>query len=254
MAPLPYISQIAGTRKRLGVRQEELARESKVSQSLISKIESRQVVPTYDNAKMIMDALERIELEKSRVNEGRGEAKKRRKLPLLDAIRNCNGRIGIVDTTFSVIDSASIATNEIHRLASKVKISKYTVPGVRDIPLACKILIERGKCDIVLATGMLSSKGIEKQIENQSVIGIILVELLTNKHIITAFFDENESGTRKKCSKSNLYEIVLDRVRKHAQNALRLLAAPEVLSDYAGLGLRQGKQDVGRLRRTVKLR
>ena len=104
-------------------------------------------------------------------------------------------------------------------------------------------MIEREKCGIVIATGMVSRKGSEKQVENQAVFGIVLVELQTNKHILTAFFDEGEAK-----NKVRLYEIVLDRVRKHAQNALKLLAVPESLADYAGLGLRQGSKDAGRFR------
>ena len=240
--PLPDITQISGLRRRLRITQSKLAEESRVSQSLISKIESGKVMPTYDNAKMIIDTLERLQIESEEANIT-SKSKKGRDLPTLSRIRNCAGRIGIVDTTFSSIDTAEIAVKEIKRLAAKVKISRYTVPGIRDIPLACKILIEREKCGIVIATGMVSRKGAEKQVENQAVFGIILVELQTNKHILTAFFDDGEAK-----SKLRLYEIVLDRVRKHAQNALKLLAVPESLADYAGLGLRQGSKDAGRFR------
>jgi riboflavin synthase len=244
MSPLPDISQIASFRRRLGVTQKRIAIESGVSQSLISKIEAGRVVPTYDNAKLIIDALERIELESESVGMRQDKTTKRgRSLPVLEAIRKCKGRIGVIDTTFSNIDTASIAIKEIKRLANQVTIRRYTVPGLRDIPLACKILIEREKCGIVLATGMVSRKGAEKQVENQAVQGIMLVQLQTGRHVITAFFDEHETR-----DKTKLYKIVVDRVRKHAQNSLKLLAVPESLTDYAGLGLRQGGKDVGQIR------
>jgi len=244
MSPLPDISQITSFRRRLGVTQKRIAIESGVSQSLISKIEAGRVVPTYDNAKLIIDALERIELESESVGMRQDKTTKRgRSLPVLEAIRKSKGRIGVIDTTFSNIDTASIAIKEIKRLANQVTIKRYTVPGLRDIPLACKILIEREKCGIVLATGMVSKKGAEKQVENQAVQGVILVQLQTGRHVITAFFDEHETR-----DKTKLYKIVVDRVRKHAQNALKLLALPESLTDYAGLGLRQGARDVGQIR------
>ena len=241
MSPLPDISQITSFRRRLGVTQKRIAIESGVSQSLISKIEAGRVVPTYDNAKLIIDALERIEIE-SEMRQDK-TMKRGRSLPVLEAIRKCKGRIGVIDTTFSNIDTASIAIKEIKRLANQVTIRRYTVPGLRDIPLACKILIEREKCGIVLATGMVSRKGAEKQVENQAVQGIMMVQLQTGRHVITAFFDEHETR-----DKTKLYTIVVDRVRKHAQNSLKLLAVPESLTDYAGLGLRQGGRDVGQIR------
>jgi riboflavin synthase len=243
--PLPHISQVATLRRRLGVTQKRLAAESTVSQSLISKIEAGLVTPTYENAKMILDTLERLEIEAETVGiqPDKNPKGKSRSLPALDAIRNCKGKIGLVDTTFSSIDTGSIAIKEIKRLANKVAVRRYTVPGMRDIPVACKILIEKEGCGIILATGMVSKKGAEKQVELQSVQGIITVQLATGQHIVTAFFDENEVKDKKR-----LYDIVVDRVRKHAQNTLKLLAQPESLTDYAGLGLRQGGRDVGRIR------
>ncbi len=241
MSPLPDISQIASFRRRLGVTQKRIAIESGVSQSLISKIEAGHVVPTYENAKLIIDALERMEIESEMRQDN--TMKRGRSLPVLEAIRKSKGRIGVIDTTFSNIDTASIAIKEIKRLANQVTIRRYTVPGLRDIPLACKILIEREKCGIVLATGMVSRKGAEKQVENQAVQGIMMVQLQTGRHVITAFFDEHETR-----DKTKLYTIVVDRVRKHAQNSLKLLAVPESLTDYAGLGLRQGGRDVGQIR------
>jgi len=245
MSPLPDISQVASLRRRLSVTQRKLALESTVSQSLISKIETSRVMPTYENAKMIIDALERLEIESEKIGmrPDKRPGRKRRSLPVLEAIRNCKGKVGIVDTTFSNIDTASMAIKEIKRLANKVAIRRYTVPGLRDVPVACKLLIERERCGIVLATGMVSRKGVEKQVENQAMQGIISVQLLTNRHVITAFFDEHEAK-----DKAKLYGIVVDRVRKHAQNTLKLLALPESLTDYAGLGLRQGRRDVGRIR------
>ena len=234
---LPELTQIKAMRRRLAVSQKGLAFITGASQSLISRVEAGAVVPAYDKAKTIFDALERLELE-SKESPKRGRA-----IPILEEIRRCKGRIGIVDTTFSRIDLASIATAEIRRLAPQVEVRRYTVPGIRETPLACKILIEKGRCGVVLNTAMVSRAGAEKRVEDQAVAGIVLVQLLTNTHIICAFFDENEAKDRKK-----LRDIVTDRTKKHVLNALRLLAVPGTLTDYAGLGLRQGSPDVGPLR------
>jgi riboflavin synthase len=234
---LPELTKIVAMRRRLGVSQKRLASITDVSQSLISKVESGTVVPAYDKAKTMFDALEHLELESA------GSVRPGRALPMLEVVRRCKGRIGIVDTTFSRVDLGSIAVAEIRRLAPGAKVKRYTVPGIRDTPLACKILIEKGKCNMVISTAMVSRAGAEKRVEDQSVMGIMLVQLLTNTHVICAFFDEKEVQDKNK-----LYSMVADRTRKHVLNALRLLSAPEDLTVYAGLGLRQGSRDVGPLR------
>lgn len=52
-------------------------------------------------------------------------------------------KVGIADTTFSRINMGKVAIEEIKKGAS-VLIERYTVPGVKDLPVACKILIEKG--------------------------------------------------------------------------------------------------------------
>jgi len=54
------ISEIKHIRKKLGLTQAELAQRSGVSQSLIAKIESGLLDPSYSNAKKIFNALETI--------------------------------------------------------------------------------------------------------------------------------------------------------------------------------------------------
>jgi len=64
---LPMLSELKVRRKQLGITQSELALQTGVSQSLIAKIESVAVVPSYENAKKLFDYLERTE-EKNQVN------------------------------------------------------------------------------------------------------------------------------------------------------------------------------------------
>ncbi|MFH1587875.1 MAG: CBS domain-containing protein [Candidatus Diapherotrites archaeon] len=54
---LPELSEIKSKRKELDLTQNDLSELSKVSQSLIAKIENKQVIPSYDNAKKLFDVL-----------------------------------------------------------------------------------------------------------------------------------------------------------------------------------------------------
>ena len=60
---LPNLSEIKNQRKKIGLTQSELARQTGVSQSLIAKIESNAIVPSYSNAKKLFDFFEIIQKE-----------------------------------------------------------------------------------------------------------------------------------------------------------------------------------------------
>ncbi len=57
---LPELSEIKARRKRLGLTQTGLAQKAGVSQSLVAKIESGGIVPSYGNAKRIFDFFESL--------------------------------------------------------------------------------------------------------------------------------------------------------------------------------------------------
>ena len=71
-------------------------------------------------------------------------------------------KIGIADTTFARYDMADSAIDELKKLGGGFKIVRYTVPGIKDLPVACKILIEEQKCDIAMALGMPGAQPIDK--------------------------------------------------------------------------------------------
>ncbi|MFH0954528.1 MAG: CBS domain-containing protein [Candidatus Micrarchaeota archaeon] len=56
---LPELSELKFKRKQLNLTQVQLSELSKVSQSLIAKIESGKTIPSYENAKKLFDALEK---------------------------------------------------------------------------------------------------------------------------------------------------------------------------------------------------
>lgn len=150
-------------------------------------------------------------------------------------------KIGIVDTTFAGYDMAKVAIDEIKKHAS-VAIVKRTVPGIKDLPVEAKKLIEEEKCDIVIVFGMPGKEEIDKLCAHEASQGIMIAQLMTNKHILEVFVHEDEAKNSKE-----LIKICEDRARKHAINAINLLFHPEMLAKYAGMGKRQGSEDVGPL-------
>ena len=146
-------------------------------------------------------------------------------------------RIGIADTTFARVDMASFAIAVIKKNFD-AKIVRYTVPGFKDLPVACKKLIEEDKCDVVIAFGMAGKAPIDKQCAHEASLGLQTAQLMTNKHILEVFVHMDEAKTDKE-----IYNIAKNRAEKHALNALALLKGKTVLTEYAGKGKRQGKND-----------
>jgi len=149
-------------------------------------------------------------------------------------------KIGVADTTFARFDMAKSAIDEISSNATGFKIIRYTVPGIKDLPVACKKLFEELHCDIIIALGMPGGKPIDKQCAHEASMGLIQTQLLCNKHIIEVFVHEDEAKDEKE-----LAWVTENRVRKHAKNVLDLIFKPENLLKKAGKGIRQGFEDAG---------
>ena len=147
-------------------------------------------------------------------------------------------RIGIADTTFARYDMAGSVMSELKSRFSDVRFERYTVPGVKDLPLACKRLIEERGCQIVMALGMPGPKDIDKMCAHEASTGLINVQLATGVHIIEVFVHEDEAE-----SDSELAWLADRRAREHAVNAYYLVKDPKRLTRYAGKGLRQGFED-----------
>ena len=151
--------------------------------------------------------------------------------------------IGIADTTFARFDMASAAVNELERTGTGFRIERYTVPGVKDLPVACKILIEEKGCDIVMALGMPGPADKDKMCAHEASTGLIRAQLMTNKHIIEVFVHMDEAKDDKE-----LAFLAESRTREHAVNVYDLLFRPDNLRRRAGTGQRQGFADAGPLR------
>jgi len=146
-------------------------------------------------------------------------------------------KIGIADTTFARVDMAKFAI-EIIKKNSDAKIIRYTVPGFKDLPVACKKLVEEDKCDVAIALGMAGPKPIDKQCAHEAALGLQQAQLMTNKHILEVFVHMDEAKKEKE-----IYDIAKNRAEKHALNALALLKGKTELTKYAGMGRRQGQKD-----------
>ena len=147
--------------------------------------------------------------------------------------------IGIADTTFARADMAKDAISELKENAS-VKIERYTVPGIKDLPVACKKLVEERSCDIVMAFGMPGSDPKDKICAHEASQGIIMAQLMTNTHVIEVFVHEDEAPTDRE-----LAALAEARAREHALNVVKLLFKPDQLKREAGTGQRQGYSDAG---------
>ncbi|EHQ35112.1 riboflavin synthase [Methanoplanus limicola] len=152
-------------------------------------------------------------------------------------------KIGIVDTTFSRVNMGAMAVDEIKRHAS-VAVERVTVPGVKDLPVACKKMIEERACDIVMALGMPGGVDKDKMCAHEASQGLIKAQLMTNTHIIEVFVHEDEAK-----DENELAWLAERRTREHAVNAVKLILYPEALVKEAGTGQRQGFDDAGPARR-----
>ncbi|ABR55082.1 riboflavin synthase [Methanococcus vannielii SB] len=149
-------------------------------------------------------------------------------------------KVGIVDTTFARVDMASAAIKKLNELTSKIEIIRYTVPGMKDLPVACKKLMDERGCEITMALGMPGGKDKDKVCAHEASQGLMVAQLLTNKHIIEVFVHEDEAKDGKE-----LDWLAKKRAEEHAENVYYILFKPEFLQKNAGKGLRQGFEDAG---------
>jgi len=62
-------------------------------------------------------------------------------------------KIGVVDTTFARVDMAEYAVRTLKSRGTGFKVVRSTVPGIKDLPVACRKLFLDG-ADLCLALGM----------------------------------------------------------------------------------------------------
>ena len=151
--------------------------------------------------------------------------------------------IGVVDTMFARYDMGAEALDELAGCpghGERFEVLRRTVPGFKDLGVACKKLVEEEGCRIVVALGMPGRAAIDQVCAHEASQGIMLAQLLTNTHVLEVFVHENEEE-----DPAALAAVCVDRARKHARNAYWLLYEPEQLTRRAGQGVRQGYDDAG---------
>ncbi len=153
-------------------------------------------------------------------------------------------KIGVTDTTFARVDMASHAIEVLRQELPDAVIVRYTVPGLKDLPAAVRrLLIDEG-CDAAISLGWVGAKPVDKYSYLAASMGLILVQLMTGKHVIDVTVHEDEAD-----DPDELYRIAVDRARKHARNlAILVREGGQGLTRYAGQGLRQGYPDAGPLK------
>lgn len=150
-------------------------------------------------------------------------------------------KIGVADTMFARVDMAAEALAVIEAKEENFKVSRYTVPGMKDLPVAAKRLLNDG-CDIVLAFGWVGKEPVDEQCAHEANLGLIWVEIEAATHILKVFFHESETSDPQRQA-----EIALHRARKHTENAILMLKGPAALTPRAGKGCRQGYEDAGKI-------
>jgi riboflavin synthase len=158
--------------------------------------------------------------------------------------RSPKRRIGVVDTMFARFDMGGAAVDELSKcpgFEKRFTVERATVPGFKDLAVAAQILIERRRCDIVVALGMPGAAPIDKQCAHEASQGIMLAQLMTSTPILEVFVHEDEADD------DALARVFDERSRKHARNAYWMLFEPDQLARRAGHGVRQGFADAGPL-------
>ncbi len=147
---------------------------------------------------------------------------------------------GVADTTFARFDMGFSVVDELQKMGTGFRIIRYTVPGIKDLPVACLKLLRDDGCDLVVACGMPGSKPLDKISAQTASNGIMQAQLMTGKHILEVFVHEEEAR-----NPSELAWLMDRRAREHAINAYYLVFDRAKLTEKAGKGLRQGYADVG---------
>lgn len=150
--------------------------------------------------------------------------------------------VGVVDTTFARVDMARHAIEVLERELPGYKIVRHTVPGVKDLPAAARRVLDLG-CEGVITLGWVGAQQVDKLSYLASSIGLITLGVLTGKVIIDVTVHEDEAETPEELKK-----IAVERAKAHARNLAELLKGGlEALTPRAGMGVRQGRPDVGPL-------
>ena len=149
-------------------------------------------------------------------------------------------RLGVVDTTFARVDMARAAIAKLGATGTGYRVVRKTVPGIKDLPVACRQLFRDASTDLCLVLGMPGRAEYDKVCAHEASQGLQMVAILEAKPILECFVFEDEARDEKE-----LVMLARRRAEEHAENAYAMLFRPNQLRRFAGQGLRQGFADAG---------
>ena len=152
-------------------------------------------------------------------------------------------KVGVVDTTFARVDMGRAAERALKACGTGFKIVRRTVPGIKDLPVACRKLFVEESVDLCLALGMPGKAEYDRTCAHEASLGLMFTGVLEAKPIVECFVFEGEAA-----SPVELARLAVRRAEEHAENAYALLFRPDDLARRAGGGLRQGFADAGPVR------
>jgi len=136
-------------------------------------------------------------------------------------------RIGVADTMFARIDMGAVAERKLATLdghGDRFQVLRRTVPGMKDLAVAVRRLVDEDGCSIAIACGMPGPAEIDQLCAHEASRGIMLVQVLTGVHVLEVFVHATEEA-----DEDRFLELCRRRVEGHAQNAYWLLYAPDEL-------------------------
>jgi riboflavin synthase len=154
-------------------------------------------------------------------------------------------KIGVADTTFARVDMASYAVRALQARGTGFRVVRRTVPGIKDLPVACRQLFLEDGADLCLALGMPGRAEYDRTCAHEASLGLLFTGVLEAKPIVECFVFEGEAADDRE-----LATLARRRAEEHALNAYAMLFRPQELSRRAGEGLRQGFRDAGPVRAT----
>ena len=152
-------------------------------------------------------------------------------------------KVGVVDTTFARVDLGAYAVRALQARGTGFRIVRRTVPGIKDLPVACRRLFLEEHVDLCLALGMPGRAEYDRTCAHEASLGLLFTGVLEAKPIVECFVFEGEADDARE-----LEELARRRAEEHALNAYAMLFRPQDLSRRAGEGLRQGFADAGPVR------
>jgi len=153
-------------------------------------------------------------------------------------------KIGVADTTFARVDLGRYAVRALAGAGTGFRVVRRTVPGIKDLPVACRQLFAQDGVDLCLALGMPGRAEYDRTCAHEASLGLIFTSVLEAKPIVECFVFEGEAP-----DDVALEALGRRRAEEHALNAYALLFRPQDLARRAGEGLRQGFPDAGPARR-----